>query len=246
MSKIAFSLSLTLAVGTQLCLNLNAQAQGQAQGSSNKASQTQSQIQPSAIPDLDKARENTENNPSSPDLSFKFAEALRLNGESVKANHQYLHTTEVEPSFYLAYHQLFLYCNDQRILDEAINRLRFLKQDKPNELMLRVALSELLEKKREFYEASRELIDLVFANLVPEKYKEKVNTRIRYLQAKTTTAQSHREANFGDAHLGESISTPPLPVNDEILKRGMSLSKVKFDTPDLDSDSNFRHVPLQD
>ncbi len=243
MSKIALSLSLTFVVGTQLSFILDAQAQSQ---SNKAASQAQSQNQPTAIPDLDKARENTENNPSSPDLSFKFAEALRLNGESVKANHQYLHTTEVEPAFYLAYHQLFLHCNDERILDEAINRLRFLKQDKPNELMLRVALSELLEKKREFYEASRELIDLVFTNLVPEKYKEKVNTRIRYLQAKTTTAQSHREANAGDAHLGESISKPPLPVNEDMLKRGMSLSKVKFDTPDLDSDANFRHVPLQD
>jgi len=239
MLKNALTLSFSFALAAQLCSAVQAQTQGQGQ-SQSKSSQT------TAIPDLDKARENSENNPASPDLSFKFAEALRLNGETTKANHQYLHTTEVEPSFYLAYHQLFLYCNDSRIMDEAINRLRFLKQDKPNELMLRVALSELLEKKREFYEASRELIDLVFANLVPEKYKEKVNTRIRYLQAKTTTAQSHREANAGDAHLGESISKPPLPVNDDMLKRGMSLSKVKFDTPDLDSDANFRHVPLQD
>ncbi len=242
MSKIALFLSFTLGLGTQL----NSVQPALAQTQSKQASSAQSQPATNAIPDLDKARENSENNPSSPDLSYKYAEALRLNGESVKANHQYLHTTEVEPSFYLAYHQLFLNCNDQRILDDAINRLRFLKQDKPNELMLRVALSELLEKKREFYEASRELIDLVFANLVPEKYKEKVNTRIRYLQAKTTTAQSHREANAGDAHNTESIARPPMPVNEDMLKRGVSLSKVKFDTPDLDSDSNFRHVPLQD
>ena len=241
MSKIALFLSFTLGLGAQLNSVQPAVAQTQ-----SKATSAQSQPTTNTIPDLDKARENSENNPSSPDLSFKYAEALRLNGESVKANHQYLHTTEVEPSFYLAYHQLFLHCNDQRLLDDAINRLRFLKQDKPNELMLRVALSELLEKKREFYEASRELIDLVFANLVPEKYKEKVNIRIRYLQAKTTTAQSHREANAGDAHNTESIARPPMPVNEDMLKRGVSLSKVKFDTPDLDSDSNFRHVPLQD
>lgn len=241
MSKIALFLSFTLGLGAQLNSVQPAVAQTQ-----SKATSAQSQPATNTIPDLDKARENSENNPSSPDLSFKYAEALRLNGESVKANHQYLHTTEVEPSFYLAYHQLFLHCNDQRLLDDAINRLRFLKQDKPNELMLRVALSELLEKKREFYEASRELIDLVFANLVPEKYKEKVNIRIRYLQAKTTTAQSHREANAGDAHNTESIARPPMPVNEDMLKRGVSLSKVKFDTPDLDSDSNFRHVPLQD
>lgn len=241
MSKIALFLSITLGLGIFSVTDQQALAQ-----QSRTGANATNQASANAIPDLDKARENSENNPSSPDFSFKFAEALRLNGESVKANHQYLHTTEIEPSFYLAYHQLFLYCNDQRILDDATNRLRFLKQDKPNELMLRVALSELLEKKREFYEASRELIDLVFANLVPEKYKEKVNTRIRYLQAKTTTAQSHREANAGDAHNTESISRPPLPVNEDILKRGVSLSKVKFDTPDLDSDSNFRHVPLQD
>ncbi len=241
MSKIALFLSFTLGLGAQLNSVQPALAQTQ-----SKATSAQSQSTTNTIPDLDKARENSENNPSSPDLSYKYAEALRLNGESVKANHQYLHTTEVEPSFYLAYHQLFLHCNDQRLLDDAINRLRFLKQDKPNELMLRVALSELLEKKREFYEASRELIDLVFANLVPEKYKEKVNIRIRYLQAKTTTAQSHREANAGDAHNTESIARPPMPVNEDMLKRGVSLSKVKFDTPDLDSDSNFRHVPLQD
>lgn len=243
MSKIALPLSITTLLCLQLCSNLQAQAQAQSQG---KPGSSQSQAVANAVPDLDQARENSENNPASPEMSYKFAEALRLNGESVKANHQYLHTTEVEPSYYLAYHQLFLNCSDQRILDDALNRLRFLKQDKPNELMLRVALSELLEKKREYYEASRELIDLVFANLVPEKYKEKVNTRIRYLQAKTTTAQSHREANAGDAHQTESISKPPLPVNEDMLKRGVSLSKVKFDTPDLDSDSNFRHVPLQD
>lgn len=199
-----------------------------------------------SIPDLDKARENSENNPSSPDMSFKYAEALRLNGESTKANHQYLHTTEIEPSFYLAYHQIFLYCNENRVLDDAINRLRFLKQDKPNELMLRVALSELLERRKEYFEASRELIELVFANTVPEKYKEKVNTRIRYLQAKTTSAQAKREANAGGINSEDSAAKPPLPVTEDLLKKGVSLSKVKFDTPDLDSDANFRHVPLQD
>lgn len=199
-----------------------------------------------AVPDLNKARENSENNPSSAEMSFKLAEALRLNGDVVKANHQYLHTTEIEPAFYLAYHQIFVHCNEERVLDDAINRLRFLKQDKPNELMLRVALSELLEKKKEYFEASRELIELVFANSVPEKYKEKVNTRIRYLQAKTTSAQARREANAGGINSEDSASKPPLPVTENLLQKGVSLSKVKFDTPDLDADANFRHVPLQD
>ncbi len=237
MSNISISLSFSLALSLLVFMPSSSQAQIQNQGQSNAQA---------AEPDLDKARENSENNPSSAEMSFKYAEALRINGESMKANHQYLHTTEIEPSFYLAYHQLFLYCSENRILDDAINRLRFLKQDKPNELLLRVALSELLERRKEYFAASRELIELVFANLVPEKYKEKVSTRIRYLQAKTTTAQAQRDANTSDANHSDSISHPPLPVNDDILKKGVSLSKVKFDTPDLDADANFRHVPLQD
>lgn len=245
MAKNVHSYSLFFILGLGLAISCPVNCSAQQQKPENKTAGSKI-LELNSIPDLNKARENSENNPSSAEMSFKFAEALRLNGELGKANHQYLHTTEIEPSFYLAYHQIFLYCNEERVLDDAINRLRFVKQDKPNELMLRVALSELLEKKKEYFEASRELIELVFANTVPEKYKEKVNTRIRYLQAKTTSAQARREANAGGIESEDSASKPPLPVTENLLKKGVSLSKVKFDTPDLDADANFRHVPLQD
>ena len=118
---------------------------------------------------LQEALIKSENNPASPKLRFEYAELLRKAGKDQQAFKEYLAVTDIDASYYVAYHMIAQHCKDDKILKEATRRLTHLKETKPKELMLRVALSELLEAQGDYYHASRALVDIV-----PERHTGKI------------------------------------------------------------------------
>lgn len=96
---------------------------------------------------LIRAEKECEAFPKDAKRHFELAEALRSSHEIKKAAAEFLNVTRLDPTYYLAYHQMVLCKPNVEQLDEAIERLNTLEKEKPSALMLRVSLSELLEKK---------------------------------------------------------------------------------------------------
>lgn len=174
-------------------------------------------------PTLAQLKSRVDEDPSDAKGRYAYAEALRKAGRLKEASREYLGLTELDPSFYHAYHQLSLICGEKHLLDEAISRLTYLRSERPKDLLLRVALSELYEKEGEYYQASKVLVELVYENAVPEKYLAKINTRIRLLQSKTKDSQSLDKAYVSD----EQMDSNPPPLPEATLSRDLSISKVK-------------------
>jgi tetratricopeptide (TPR) repeat protein len=173
---------------------------------------------------VEEARNLADNDPANAKLKFQYAEALRHAGKTAEAMREYVQVTEMDPSNYVAYHQIALGSPDQKTLTESIKRLSHLMSDKPRELMLRVALSELLECQGQYFQASKVLVELVFENAVPPKFTAKVNNRIRYLQTKARGEHAVRKTQ--DVH-AKTDSVPPLPLPEENLSRGLSASRLE-------------------
>jgi len=180
--------------------------------------------QPAAPMTVEQAREASDNDPVNAKLKFQYAEALKRAGKNEDAIREYLVTTELDPSHYVAYHQLSLANPDAKSLAEAVKRLTHLMSDKPKELMLRVALSELLECQGHYFQASKVLVELVYENAVPPKYTVKVNNRIRYLQTKARGEHANRRVQEAQV---KTDSIPPLPLPEENLSRGLSASRLE-------------------
>jgi tetratricopeptide (TPR) repeat protein len=161
--------------------------------------------------------------PSDAKLRYNYAEALKRALRSREAAREYLAATELDPTFYHAYHQLSVCTSDKGLLDEAISRLNHLKDEKPKDLLLRVALSELYEKRAEYYLASKVLVEIIYLNAVPEKYLPKINNRVRYLQSKVKDMQALDKMAAGDA----TEDAGPAPLPEANLSRDLSISKVK-------------------
>lgn len=176
-----------------------------------------------AAPDLVHLKARVQAEPSDAKVRYAYAEGLRKLGRNKEASHEYLAVTELDPAFYHAYHQLSVISSDKQLLDDAISRLNFAKAEKPKDLFLRVALSELYEKKGDSYTAGKVLVELVYDNGVPEKFAAKVNQRIRFLQAKSKHGQSLDKAFVND----DTMETNPPPLPEGTLNRDLSISKVK-------------------
>lgn len=175
------------------------------------------------VEDIGALKMKVEAEPGDAKLRYSLAEALRKAGQNKEAAREYLQVTETEPTFYHAYHQISVISSDKHILDEALGRLNFLKDERPKDLLLRVALSEIYEKKGDYFNASKVLIDLVYLNEVPEKYAQKVNNRIRLMQAKAKDSHSLDKTYVGD----EQMENAPPPLPEATLGRDLSISKVK-------------------
>lgn len=172
---------------------------------------------------LEEARKQSEDNPSDAALKYQYAEALRKAGKTQAAAKEFLAVTEIDASYYIAYHQLSLCSPDSQTLSDATKRLTYLMAEKPKEMMLRVALSELLECQGEYFQASKVLVDLVYQNAVPTKYDAKVKNRIRLLQIKARESYVKRK----EYEVGDKGDTAPLPLPEESLARGLSLSRLE-------------------
>jgi thioredoxin-like negative regulator of GroEL len=154
---------------------------------------------------------------------FNLAHALRLQGNNAQACSQLLEATSTDPSYFLAYHELTLSKPSAEQVDEAIERLNRLRDLCPRELMLRVALSELLELKGDNYSAARALVDLVYEQGVPPQHMAKVQARIHFLLSRTKDAQTTHTATEEDGGL-DSLA-PSMPETG--YKRNIATTKVQ-------------------
>jgi tetratricopeptide (TPR) repeat protein len=186
--------------------------------------------------DVKAAREKVQANPQDARARFELGRALRLSGKTEQAASEYLEATTLDPSLYLAYHELSLMKCRPEQTEEAIDRLNGLKETKPKDLMLRVALSELLEKKGQTYPAARVLVDLVYQNAVPPKYLNKVNTRIHFLLSKTKDTQTAQKVQSED----EDMDGAPPPLPETTLHRNLAASTKAKDK----SVPGFGHTTL--
>lgn len=208
----AVVIALVSMVCTQPCL---AGADGGAVGTGSKNS-------PVAA---DTALSANKTDPEQAKAFFERAEALRKAGQDVKAAEYYLKAGEADPSYYLAFHQLSVVKASPEQVDEGISRLTELRKKRPRELMLHVALSELLEKKGEYKNAAHTLVGLVYLDAVPPEFHTKVEARIHYLlvKARDKRAKEKTVKNLSDEEL--DIVPPPLPESP--LKKELSPSGSK-------------------
>jgi len=172
------------------------------------------------VADLQK---QVDESPQDAKLHLAYAHALRLSSKHEQAAKEYLEATSLEPSLFVAYHELSLSKARPELLDEAIDRLNHLRENQPKNLMLRVALSELLEQRGKLYPAAKVLVDLVYDNAVPEQYMPKVKARIHYLLAKNKDAMAVQKAVNDDL---ENDSTP-LPLPESSLRRNAATKTMK-------------------
>ncbi|PWT96463.1 MAG: hypothetical protein C5B53_09660 [Candidatus Melainabacteria bacterium] len=181
---------------------------------------------PTAAEKLRVAEREVEASPRDPKKRFELADALRLSGDLKKASQEYLDVTSLEPAYYIAYHQLLRSKPTEDQLDEASDRLKKLEEKRPKNLMLRVAYSEILEKKGDYYTAARALVDLQYSHGIPPKYEMKINSRIHYLLSKSKDVASAKTAQ----HSQEPVEDPdavPLPLPESSFDTGLSATKLK-------------------
>jgi len=164
-----------------------------------------------------------QNLPQDAKLRFQLGKALRLSGDQAKAASELLEATALEPGLFIAYHELVLSKPTNAQLDEAIERLNQLKNERPKELMLRVALSEVLELRGDCYGAARALIDLVYDNGVPVKYLSQVQARIHFLLSQTKDVQTAQTAKSEDA----GLDALPAPLPESPMVRSIAANKPK-------------------
>jgi tetratricopeptide (TPR) repeat protein len=174
--------------------------------------------------EIQSARLMVQSAPKDSKLRFAYAESLKKAGYLKEATRQYLEATSIEPTLYVAYHKLCSTNPDAADLDEALNRLNQLKVERPQDLMLRVALSELLEQQGNYYTAARSLVDLVYQNAIPVKYVDKVNARIHFLLSKAKDAHTAEKVDV-EPNQDQESAPPPLP--ESTLKRNLAVSRIK-------------------
>jgi len=169
------------------------------------------------------ARAAVRANPSDAKAHMALAELLRRLSRQREAAQEYLEVTDLDPHNYLAYHQLSTLNADSAQLDEAIARLSKLKDEKPHELMLRVALSELYERRGNYYQGARVLVDLTYQNAVPAKYHARVNARIHYLLTKQKDSQTADKSFVSE----EELDALPPPLPESTIHKDLAASKLK-------------------
>lgn len=187
--------------------------------------------------DIKVARDEVKAKPEDAKARYQLAELLRRAGRPREAAQEYLEVTQLDPTMFIAYHQIATIAADSEQIADAVERLNKARLDKPQELMLHVALSELLEKQQNYYQAARILIDLVYANGVPDKHKSRINARIHYLLARSKDAQaSEKQVSTAD----EEMDLVPAPLPESSLRKGLTASKVK----EPREMKGMGHVPL--
>lgn len=163
--------------------------------------------------------------PRDPHLRFRQGQvfyALENKNEALKA---YQEVIKLDPNFYVAYHEIARCSDDAKLVDQYTTALTALQKERPKDLMLRVALSEFLEKKKNYREAARVLIDLVYANEVPAKYTAKVNARIHHLLSLSKISEATKATLDAPATNEEGLDLSPAPP--PLPSRGISAHRVR-------------------
>ena len=169
--------------------------------------------------------------PKDAQLHFKIGEVYRKLGQLGPAADEYVQATNLDANLWVAYHQLTITSEDSKQLDQATEKLTKLETEKPKELLLRVALSELYEKRGNYYQAARTLVDCTYAGGVSEKWRVRVNARIHnmLLLSKSQKLAPEDVASNAAGYNGPEdemdIMPAPLPVPSS--KRSLAQAKLK-------------------
>ena len=140
-----------------------------------------------------------------------------------------LNATAVEPSCYVAYHDMLQNGATPGQIDEALDRLNKLEKTKPKQFLLRMSLSELYEHKNDYYQAARVLVDLQYTPIIPTKYVAQVDVRVHRLLSKTKDLQTTKEAIEHKQKIDETEATPstPVPLPDVAVTKDMPTGKLR-------------------
>ena len=180
--------------------------------------------------------------PQDAQVHLKMGECLQKLGRLPQASEEFIKASKLDPHLYVAYHHLASTCTNEAQIDVAIEKLTALSVEKPKELLLRVALSELLEKRGNYYQAARTLIDMSFANTVPEKYKAKVTARIHNMLALSKSHKAHEAetAVLTSPNSDEELDVVPAPLPTPSSKRSLAHGRLK----DSKEVRGMGHTPL--
>lgn len=178
--------------------------------------------------------------PNDAQLHYKLGEALRKAGQKEKACEEYLKAINLDQTLWVAYHQLTTNSSDEKQLDHAMEKLSKLENEKPRELLLRVALSELYEKRGNYYQAARTLVDLTYTNSVPEKWRPKVNARIHNMLVLSKTTKLKEDVPQSANGSEEDLDLMPAPLPTPQTKRSIAQAKLK----DSKEVRGMGHTPL--
>ncbi len=120
-NKTLFLQSLGLSVALAAFCHSAVSAQSHGASSTTTTTTSSSPAAHVSLPDIAALKAKVEAEPSDPKVRYAYAEGLRKHGRGKEASHEYLTVTELEPSFYHAYHQLSVVNHDKHVLDEAIS-----------------------------------------------------------------------------------------------------------------------------
>lgn len=192
--------------------------------------------------ELSQLKQEVAQKPKDAQLRYKLGESYRKNGNTAAAVAEYVKATKIDPNMWVAYHQICAFSDDENLLDDAIATLSKMEQEKPREMLLRVALSELYEKRGNYYQAARTLIDLTYANAVPEKYRVKVNARIHNMLVLSKRDKQQQAAETPSTASGgeEELDVMPAPLPTQGTKRSLAQAKLK----DSKEVRGMGHTPL--
>jgi len=141
-----------------------------------------------------------------------------------------LNATAVDPSCCVAYLEML---NDKATveqIDECLARLSRYDQLKPNQLPVRMTLSELYENKGDYYQAARVLVDLQYVKgAIPDKFAQQIDSRIHGLLNNSKDVQTTEKAIEHKENTVQAESTPvtPVPMPDVKMGKDVPASKLR-------------------
>ena len=175
-------------------------------------------------------RESIQQSPLDVPKHIQLARLLKRHGEIRQAAIEYLNATAVDPSCCLAYHEMLRNKATVDQIDECLGRLTKYDRLKPNQLSIRMTLSELYENKGDYYQAARVLVDLQYVkDAIPTKFAEQIDNRIHGLLNNSKDVQTTEKAIEHKENIVQAESSPPTPVPmpDVKMNKDVPASKLR-------------------
>jgi len=175
-------------------------------------------------------RESIQQCPLDVPKRLHLASLLKRNGEIRQAAIEYLNATAVDPSCCIAYHELLRNKATVEQIDECLARLTKYDQIKPDQLTIRMTLSELYENRGDYYQAARVLVDLQYVKgAIPPKFAEQIDNRIHGLLNDSKDVQTTEKAIEHQENIVQAESTPttPVPMPDVKMNKDVPASKLR-------------------
>lgn len=141
-----------------------------------------------------------------------LARLLLRSGDTRQSTIEYLNITVLNPKSYIAYHEILLGRPSVEQINEAIARLNRLDEIKSKQLVGTMVLSELYERKEDYYQAARVLVDLQYSHTIPPKYLAQITSRIHVLLSKDKDSRTVEKAIEQKTNVEEAEFTPSTPV----------------------------------